>query len=88
MVEEEKDERSEVVKKLEEEASWGVKRERLQSEREEDWIARLVNKYGDDYVRMARDMKLNPFQQTVGDLKKRVAKWKKLQAKAAAEAEQ
>ncbi|RPA81915.1 hypothetical protein BJ508DRAFT_361534 [Ascobolus immersus RN42] len=81
-VEEEKEEVTDVVKKLEEEASWGVKRERLQSEREEDWIARLVNKYGDDYVKMSRDMKLNPFQQTPGDLRKRVTKWKKLKAKA------
>jgi len=44
------------------------KKERKQSEREREWIERLVAKYGEDYQRMARDMRLNPMQQTAADL--------------------
>jgi nucleolar protein 16 len=39
-------------------------------------LERLVNKYGEDYGRMSRDLKLNPMQQTAADIKKRVKKWK------------
>ena len=52
------------------------KRPRQQSKREEEWIARLVGKYGDDIRAMARDVKLNPMQQSVGDLGRRLKKWK------------
>ena len=65
-----------ITKSLEELASMGVsKRPRQQSEREEDWISRLVQKHGDNYSAMFRDRKLNPMQQSEGDIKKRVRKW-------------
>lgn len=65
-----------VVRELEElAASAAPKKPRTQSEREGEWIQDLVQKHGDDYLAMSRDMKLNPRQQTVGDLKKRVKKW-------------
>ncbi|KAG9231872.1 putative nucleolar protein 16 [Amylocarpus encephaloides] len=68
---------NEIVKQLEEMASRAPeKKERKQSEREQEWIERLVGKYGEDYKRMSRDMKLNPMQQTEADIKKRVGKWK------------
>lgn len=68
---------TDVVRQLEEEASRPVvKKPRKQSEREEEWVGRLVEKYGDDYLAMSRDMKMNPMQQSVGDLKKRVKKWR------------
>ena len=66
-----------VVKQLEAASSMVVKpRARQQSTREEEWIARLVDKYGDDYKRMMRDKKLNPYQQTEADIARRVKKWK------------
>lgn len=72
---------SEVVRRLQLEASRPtVRRVRKQSDREEEWITALVDKYGDDYGKMSRDMKLNPMQQSVGDLKRRIVKWKKAHA--------
>ncbi|OAP58351.1 hypothetical protein AYL99_07441 [Fonsecaea erecta] len=52
------------------------KRPRQQSQREEEWIATLVEKHGDDVKAMARDRKLNPMQQTEGDIARRLRKWK------------
>ena len=69
-----------VVKKLLEQASTSAKVERHQSAREKEWIERLVEKHGDDYRRMVWDKKLNPFQQTEADIKKRVLKWKATKA--------
>lgn len=72
-----KKESNEIVRKLEEQASMvAEKKERLQSDREREWIERLVAKHGEDFAKMARDMKLNPMQQTAADIKKRVGKWK------------
>jgi nucleolar protein 16 len=67
-----------VVRQLEEAARNGVRKApRKQSKREEEWIERLVERYGEDYGRMWRDTKLNPMQQSEGDIRKRVIKWKK-----------
>ncbi|RDL32084.1 putative Nucleolar protein 16 [Venustampulla echinocandica] len=66
-----------IVKQLEEMASRAQeKKERKQSEREIEWIERLVTAHGEDYKRMVRDMKLNPMQQTEADIRRRVGKWK------------
>lgn len=64
---------------LEEEESLGKKRPRQQSQREEEWITKLVEKHGTDTRAMARDKKLNPMQQTEGDIGRRVKKWKQKQ---------
>ncbi|KAI6714266.1 hypothetical protein JHW43_003213 [Diplocarpon mali] len=82
--EKEKQEARDIVRKLEEQASMvAEKRERTQSEREREWIERLVLAYGEDFVRMARDRRLNPMQQTPNDLRRRVGKWKAKQGKSA-----
>ncbi|KAF7503670.1 hypothetical protein GJ744_003399 [Endocarpon pusillum] len=52
------------------------RRPRQQSKREEEWIATLVAKYGDDIGAMARDRRLNPMQQTEADIGRRVMKWR------------
>ncbi|KAK3402931.1 ribosome biogenesis protein Nop16 [Sordaria brevicollis] len=67
--------RPEVVRLLEEEASRPVEKTvRYQSERELEWLQRLVAKHGDDVAAMVRDMKLNPMQQTKADITKRLKK--------------
>lgn len=69
-----------VVRELEKQASIEVKKKpRQQSKREEEWIANLVAMYGEDYARMVRDRKLNPMQQSEGDLRRRIRRWNEQQ---------
>ncbi|KAJ5648652.1 hypothetical protein N7490_005024 [Penicillium lividum] len=75
---------TDVVKKLERQANKEgvaekVKKPRHLSTREIEWVSRLVEKHGDDLLAMARDRKLNPMQQSVGDLRRRIDKWKQSQ---------
>lgn len=55
------------------------KKPRHLSQRELEWITRLVEKHGDNLTAMVRDRKLNPMQQNEGDLRRRISKWKKAQ---------
>lgn len=65
----------EVLRELEMEAAQPTEKPvRQQSDREREWLERLVDKYGDNVVAMARDKKLNPMQQTTGDLARRLRK--------------
>lgn len=66
-----------IIAELEEQAKYGrPKRPRMQSQREREWIERLVERWGDDWGGMFRDRKLNPLQQSEGDLKRRIGVWK------------
>lgn len=62
-----------------EERSLKKKRPRQQSQREEEWIATLVEKHGDDTRAMVRDKKLNTMQQTEADIGRRVRRWRQKQ---------
>lgn len=63
-----------VVDLLEVEANRPTEKyKRHQSEREREWIERLVAKHGDNTAAMARDHRLNPMQQTEASLKKKLA---------------
>ena len=72
-------ETTDVVRELEEYARHEVRKPRHQSAQEQDWLALLVDKYDDDYMAMQWDKKLNPFQKSAGDLKRRIYKWRKAQ---------
>lgn len=76
-----------VVRQLEALARSEVKKIRTQSDREKEWIESLIAKHGRDFKKMARDRKLNPFQQTEGDIRRRVMKWEMKEAAAVAAAE-
>lgn len=71
-----------IVKRLEAQAAIGERKNRKTlCPGEMDWISRLVEKYGEDgYEGMVRDRKLNVYQQTLGDIRRRVAIWKKQRA--------
>ncbi|KAH8882786.1 hypothetical protein GQ53DRAFT_831205 [Thozetella sp. PMI_491] len=65
----------EVIRQLEEEANRPTEpAQRHQSSGEVEWLERLVAKHGDDTTAMARDIKLNPMQQTKADIARRLKK--------------
>ncbi|PPJ54190.1 hypothetical protein CBER1_01100 [Cercospora berteroae] len=69
--------KTDTVRALEEQASRpAAKHKRRQPEGEVQFIEELVRKYGEDYGKMARDMKINYMQRSEGDLRKRIKKWK------------
>ncbi|KAL8972074.1 MAG: hypothetical protein Q9183_000746 [Haloplaca sp. 2 TL-2023] len=66
-----------VIKELVRQAENAAPRKkRKQSRREEEWVERLVEKWGEDLGGMARDRKLNPMQQSEGDIGRRVRAWR------------
>ncbi|PWW78322.1 hypothetical protein C7212DRAFT_296844, partial [Tuber magnatum] len=67
-----------IVKKLEAQAAVGERKNKKNlCPGEMDWISRLVEKYGEeDYEGMVRDRKMNVYQQTLGDIRRRVAIWR------------
>ncbi|MCJ1311749.1 Nucleolar protein 16 [Agyrium rufum] len=65
-----------IIRELEEQAKYDIKkRPRQQSQREEEWLAALHEKHGENYGAMFRDQKLNLNQQSEGDLKRRITTW-------------
>ncbi|RUS30305.1 ribosome biogenesis protein Nop16-domain-containing protein [Jimgerdemannia flammicorona] len=71
--------KTDVVKALEARAANGCKLERHQSEFEVSWVQKLIDKHGDDYEAMFWDKKLNVYQQTTAQLKKKVVMYLKKQ---------
>jgi nucleolar protein 16 len=57
-----------------------AKKPRHLSPREVEWVTRLIERHGDNLTAMARDRKLNPMQQTEGDLRRRIRKFKESQS--------
>lgn len=51
------------------------KRPRAQSQREREWCRALVKRWGEDWGAMGRDRGLNPRQQSVGEVRRRVGVW-------------
>jgi nucleolar protein 16 len=51
--------------------------ERHQTQFEEQWVIDLINKHGDDYEAMFWDKKLNEYQQTASQLRKKCQKYLK-----------
>lgn len=75
--EEERERETKVVDLLERQANAPTEKHiRHMSAREREWVERLVAKHGDDTAAMARDFKLNPMQQTEGDIKRRLKSYK------------
>lgn len=80
------DGKTDVIRALEARASMPAKKyKRKQTENEVAFIEELVTKYGDDVGKMARDMKINYMQRSVGDLKKRIKTWREAGGKIAGE---
>lgn len=77
-----------IVPLLEEQALYErKKRPRVQSQREQEWIERLVGRWGEDWRGMVRDRRLNPMQQSEGDLRRRVEVWRSGRGKGGGEVE-
>lgn len=51
-------------------------RPRIQSRREKEWIEALMSRWGENYRGMMTDRRLNPMQQSEGDLRRRIERWK------------
>ncbi|KIR67444.1 nucleolar protein 16 [Cryptococcus bacillisporus CA1873] len=66
--------KTEVVKRLEELAASAAPVKRHSSMSERTWLQQLVDKYGDDTEKMARDRKLNVWQKTEGEIKRMIKK--------------
>ncbi|KAI9228175.1 MAG: ribosome biogenesis protein Nop16 [Piptocephalis tieghemiana] len=73
--------KTDTIREMEARAANGCRDERKQSDGEKEWIAKLIAKHGDDYERMFRDRKLNIYQQTVGQLRKRCKTYLESQGK-------
>jgi nucleolar protein 16 len=66
-----------VIELLEMASKPSIPNSRHTTQVEGEWIKALVDAYGDDYESMAWDLKLNPMQQTAGQLRRKVKIWER-----------
>lgn len=64
------------MRALQEEEAVKKRRPRQQSKREEEWVEKLIARHGDNILAMVRDKKLNPMQQSEGDIRRRIRIYK------------
>lgn len=70
-------ESSKVVAELQSQAQVAeVSKQRFASSNERQWVEALIQKHGDDYEAMFKDKKLNVRQQSIGDIRRRINRWK------------
>ncbi|KAL1932879.1 hypothetical protein VTP01DRAFT_8557 [Rhizomucor pusillus] len=69
--------KTQVVRELEEMASRGVTHDQYMSRYQEQWMQRLYEKYGDDFDAMMRDTKLNVYQHTAAQLRRKFQLYQK-----------
>ncbi|KAI7861625.1 ribosome biogenesis protein Nop16 [Spinellus fusiger] len=70
--------KTDVVRALEQQAANEFIKPRHQTEYEMDWVEKLIDKHGEDYEAMFWDKKLNVYQQTANQLRKKCQKYLKL----------
>lgn len=58
-------------------ASRGVTHDQYMSRYQEQWMQRLYEKYGDDFDAMMRDTKLNVYQHTAAQLRRKFQLYQK-----------
>lgn len=67
-------EKPEVIVEMEKESKLYQKVRQYQSEQETMVFEELISKYGDDYDKMSRDIKLNKYQLSAGQIKRKILK--------------
>jgi nucleolar protein 16 len=66
-----------LVEQLQRQAARGERKtKRKPSVREMEWVQALVAKHGENYSKMVWDRELNPMQQSEGDIKRRIQRWR------------
>lgn len=76
---EEKVPKTDVIRELKKRAARYVKVDKKLSKNETYFLKRLIDRYGDNVEAMAKDIKLNIMQETVGTLQRKINKLKKEQ---------
>ncbi|EMR11590.1 hypothetical protein PNEG_00034 [Pneumocystis murina B123] len=68
--------KTQVIEELKNKIKNNIKFNRRPSQNEINFLNRLIELYGDNVDAMAKDIKLNPMQQTAADLRRRISKLK------------
>jgi len=69
--------KDQVMKELEDAASCAAPPRVFMFEGDQDFVEKIIAKHGDNYVAMARDIKLNTYQLTPAQLRKKVERYHK-----------